>query len=113
MFAAVRNWPKCFLAILAFGVIGGHFQQLECKLLGCKSAPAVQTSSAEHVNGDNSAPAGDHHCVCQCHFNALAVVESPDCYTILIGAWSDYVVDWHDHAPEAPCADIEHPPQLA
>lgn len=112
MLATLFNMPKWLLAIVAVCILTGHYQQVECKLTGCKSA-AVAQAGDNHQDGDSSSQVEGGHCQCQCHFLALSIGHLPTPYVSFIRAVSTSPVPWIEDAPEAPCLDIEHPPQLA
>lgn len=112
MLATLINMPKWLLALLALCILTGYSQQVRCKLTGCKPTVAVQ-HSGEADHDDKSAPQSeDQHCECQCHFMALSTYEMPTVYVSFVAAMSTRSFVWTENAPEAPCADIEHPPQL-
>ena len=106
-----RNWPNCLLALLAICIVGGQFEQLGCKLSGCKAAAMAPADCAG--DGDQSGPSGEHdHCACPCHFLTLA----PGAFLVQFLPTSQARIgrDFlrQDHAPESPCAEIDYPPQL-
>ena len=112
MLATVSNVPKWLLAIVAVCILTGYYQQVECKLTGCKST--VVASSGDGDEGSKSTPQHeDQHCQCQCHFLTLSLCEMPPLHVSFVRAVSASALVWVDNAPEAPCMDIEHPPQLA
>ena len=112
MLATLFNMPKWLLAIVAVCILTGYYQQVECKLTGCNPT-AVAQSGDDHQAGNSSSQSEDQHCQCQCHFLALSFGHMPTPYVSFIRAVSTSPVPRIEDAPEAPCADIEHPPQLA
>ncbi len=113
MLAVLFNLPKWLLVVIAIGVFCGQCEQFKCRLLGCDSSSVVQSASGDHHTGGDPSSQTDHHCTCQCHFGTMAPCESvPLCATPQLAQEAE-MVEYSDHVPDSPYADIEHPPQLA
>ena len=118
MLATLLNVPRWLVAAVVLCVLIGYAHQLECKFFGCKSPLSLAATGAcdpaAPDNDDGATPCpGEHHCPGLCQFVALASCELPA--PPHAPAWvsvSSYAT-WVERAPDAPCADIEHPPQLA
>ncbi len=109
MSATVFNLPKWLLATVAFCVVLGHLQQIECKLTGCHSV-AVDVGAKAPAKG-NPTPTGETgHCDCQCHFS-VATFEVPHAFAVLRSARQVRVIERSIRVPEVPCAEIEYPPK--
>lgn len=110
MLATLSNLPKWLLALVALCILAGYAEQVECKTVGCKSAVASALGENEQ-----SAPAhgGEQDCHCQCHFTTLTFGATPTTYVSFVRVVVAHPSVWVSNTPEAPCADIEHPPQLA
>ena len=111
MSAVLRLLPKCLLAMIALCIVGGQFHRLECQLTGCPAATLAH-HAADNNDGDPAAPGDDGHCTCQCHFTTLVPVPAFTCFALFLQAQGDDRAPAAAIAPDAPCLDIEHPPQL-
>lgn len=112
MLATLLHMPRWLVAVVALCVLGGYLQQAECKLFGCQHSHTAEAQTAEHGTGSAS-HSEDGQCQCQCHFVTLAPGETSASYCPLVRVAVLYPSKWIEHTSEAPCADIEHPPQLA
>ena len=110
MLATVFNLPKWLLATVVFCVVIGYCQQAECKLMGCAS-DVVDASAKAPAKGDPTPKGATDPCPCQCHFSVSASFEIPPAFAFLHLMQEGKLVERTDHAPEAPCAEIEYPPQ--
>ena len=109
MFATVLNLPKWLLAAVVFCVVIGHFQQVECKLTGCRSV-AADAGVKVPAKGDPTPIDESSHCDCQCHFS-VATFELPHRFAALRFARQIRMIERSINAPEVPCAEIEYPPK--
>lgn len=114
MLTTLSNLPKWLLALVALCVFAGYADQIKCKTAGCKPVVAsVETDAAGSSLAPGSAHDGEQDCQCQCHFTTLSFDEAPAACVRFVRAVAALPPVWVDNTPEAPCADIEHPPQLA
>lgn len=104
--------PRWLLLLIAFCAIGGHLQQMECKLTGCQQTVA-QSNATDHGQSDSD-PVSDHgDCGCQCHFSTFVASEPAPPATSTLRIVVAALPARPDRAPEAVCAEIDLPPQLA
>ena len=112
MLATLLRLPSWLVAVVALCVLGGYAHQAETKLFGCRHSHLAEAPSADHGTG-SAAHSEDDQCPCPCHFVTLTPCEPPTLYYSPVRVAVLRPPDWIERSPEAPCADIEHPPQLA
>lgn len=113
MLATLFNMPKWLVALVALCVLAGYSEQVKCKIGGCKPTTAVAKADTAKGHGKPAPSHGEQDCQCQCHFTTLVPGEAPVSYGSFIQVVATNLPTWVGSAPEAPCLDIEHPPQLA
>ena len=115
MLATMSNMPKWLLALLAFCILAGYQTQIQCKINGCQSDAVAHADGGDETSGDQQPDtgSGEHHCQCQCHFATFVVDQSPQVRALPAHGFGISLPTYSDRVPEALCAEIEHPPQLA
>ena len=104
--------PRWLLILIALGVIGGQWHQMECKVFGHRSV--VASTSVEH-GGKVPQPTGGagDGCPFQCEFSACIASGMTPVLAPVFRLATANPPERSDRAPEAVCAEIDLPPQLA
>ena len=110
MLATMLHLPKWLVVALVFCVVTGHWQQVQCKLVGCSWAAADACAKAP-AKGDPCPMHGKGDCAFHCHLSVSAPFENPLPFIARLSVRELRFVERITRAPEAPSAEIEYPPQ--